>query len=230
LAKTVTIAAADYVAGHDNAKDFRKPFEGRGGKIAQEIFPPLGTTDFSPYLTTIRSLNVPASWNFFPGLEALRFIRQYDAAGLKEKTTFVGFALIDSATLPALGRAALGLTMCTIYARSLPNPENKQFVSDYRAKYQTAPDLYSDMGFVGAHVVHDALTAVDGDVTNKDKLTSAMMKVSFNAPRGPFRFDPLTHSPIQNTYITRVEDIGGQPDEIVIATIPETKAPVVKPG
>jgi branched-chain amino acid transport system substrate-binding protein len=228
VAKTATIAAADYVGGHDNAKDFRTPFEARGGKIAQEFFPPLGTTDFSAYLTTIRSLNVAASWNFFPGLEALRFIRQYDAAGLKEKTTFLGYALIDSATLPALGRAALGLTMCTLYARSLQNPENKQFVRDYRAKYQTSPDLYSDMGFVGAHVVNDALAAVDGDAYNKDKLAAAMMKVSFKAPRGPFRFDPLTHSPIQNTYITRVEDVNGQPDEIVIATISDTKAPLAK--
>lgn len=39
LAKTVAITAADYVGGHDNAKDFRIPFEAKGGKVAQEFFP-----------------------------------------------------------------------------------------------------------------------------------------------------------------------------------------------
>ena len=38
---------------------------------------------------------------------------------------------------------------------------------------------------------------------NKDKLAEAMAKVKFDAPRGPFRFDPVTHNPIQNVYFVR---------------------------
>jgi branched-chain amino acid transport system substrate-binding protein len=40
-------------------------------------------------------------------------------------------------------------------------------------------------------------------------LSAAMVKVAFNAPRGPFRFDPKSHNPIQNIYLCRVDDIGG---------------------
>ena len=39
------------------------------------------------------------------------------------------------------------------------------------------------------------MKATDGDTSNKDKLAEAMAKVKFDAPRGPFRFDPVTHNP-----------------------------------
>ena len=49
---------------------------------------------------------------------------------------------------------------------------------------------------------------VDGDTSNKDKLAEAMTKVKFNAPRGPFRMDPVTHNPIQDIYICQVIESG----------------------
>jgi len=35
---------------------FKGPYLQRGGKILKEIWPPLGTTDFSAYLTDIKSI------------------------------------------------------------------------------------------------------------------------------------------------------------------------------
>jgi len=54
------------------------------------------------------------------------------------------------------------------------------------------------------------LKLVDGDASNKDKLAEAMAKVQFNAPRGPFRFDPATHNPIQDVYIAQVIEMDGK--------------------
>ncbi len=53
-----------------------------------------------------------------------------------------------------------------------------------------------------------------------------MTKVKLQAPRGPFRFDPITHNPIQNVYICEEQEKNGR---MVTATI-DTKKDVQAPG
>ena len=89
------------------------------------------------------------------------------------------------------------------YIDTVDNPESKKFAAEYQAKYKAAPDLFSDYGYVAAKALDEALKMIDGDTSNKDKLAEAMTKVQFNAPRGPFRMDPVTHNPIQDIYIAR---------------------------
>ena len=66
--------------------------------MLKEIWPPLGTTDFSPYLTDIKSINPPVTYDFMPGADAMRFIQQYSEFGMKEKMPLTGFTMIDSQT------------------------------------------------------------------------------------------------------------------------------------
>jgi hypothetical protein len=53
---------------------------------------------------------------------------------------------------------------------------------------------------ITARVLDETLKATDGDTSDKDKLWAAMAKVVVDAPCGPLRFDPVTHSPTQNVY------------------------------
>ena len=75
-------------------------------------------------------------------------------------------------------------------------------------------------------MIDESLKATDGDTANKDKLAEAMIKVQFNAPRGPFRFDPVTHNPIQNVYVCRGAELpGGRIGNQVLATVKDVKDP-----
>ena len=85
LAKEAVTCASDYAGGRDVIAEFKGPFVQKGGKVLKEIYPPLGTTDFSPYLTDIKSINPPVTYNFMPGTDAVRYMQQYDEFGLKEK-------------------------------------------------------------------------------------------------------------------------------------------------
>src|SRR3546814_7769654 len=78
-------------------------------KVTEEIFPPLGNNDFSPYLATIRRDAPPGTFNFYAGTDAVRFVKQYAQYGLKKisKLTGSGF-MLESDTLPAQGDSALG--------------------------------------------------------------------------------------------------------------------------
>ena len=224
LAKEVVVTTADYAGGRDTIAAFVKPFTALGGKIVKEIYPPLGTTDYSPYLTDLKSLNVRATYNFYPGSETVRFVQQYVQYGLMEQTTLTGFELMDEDALAAVGDAALGLVTATPYTAELDNPINKRFVADYMAKTKRRPDHFADYGYTVAAVIDRTLQATGGD-TDKDKLSKAMAAVTFDAARGPFRFDQQTHNPIENVYMCKVEKNGGILVNRSVATYRDVRAP-----
>src|SRR3546814_972763 len=59
-------------------------------KVTEEIFPPLGNNDFSPYLATIRRDAPPGTFNFYAGTDAVRFVKQYAQYGLKKISKLTG--------------------------------------------------------------------------------------------------------------------------------------------
>lgn len=209
IAKEIVVCGSDYAGGRDVIGSLKGPFTKLGGKVIKEIYPPLGTTDFSPYLTDIRSINPPVTYNFMPGTDGLRYIQQYEEAGLKKNTVFTGFALVDSLNIKSAGKACVGIITTTMYTDTIDTPENKVFVPAYLARFKGYPDYYADYGYTTARVLDEAIKAVDGNVADKDKLAEAMLKVSFKAPRGPFRFDPVTHNPIHDIYVCQGAELDG---------------------
>ena len=77
----------------------------------------------------------------------------------------------------------------------------------YRAKYDRDPTLYSEASYVGAKLMHEAIEAVGGDVSDKAAVLEAMQGAEFEAPRGEFRLDDY-NSPIHDVYVFRVEKEG----------------------
>lgn len=224
LGKEIVLTGADYAGGRDVIAEFKGPYLKKGGKVLKEIFPPLGTNDFSAYLTDIKALNPPVTYDFLPGTDGMRFIRQYGEYGLMQKMPLTSFTAIDSLTVGTLGKAAVGVISAVTYTDTVDNPESKRFVADYAAKYKALPDLFSDYGYVGGRVIGEALKATGGD-TDKDKLAAAMVKVQFDAPRGPFRFDPVTHNPIQDIYICKVIERDGKITSEVLYTAKQIQDP-----
>ncbi len=225
LGKEIVTTASDYAGGHDVMNQFKGPYLAKGGKVLKEIWPPLGTTDFSAYLTDIKAINPPVTYDFMPGADAARFVQQYTEFGLKEKMPLTGFTMIDSQTVSAVGKSAIGVISALTYTDTVDNPESKEFAKNFKAKYKYAPDLFADYGYVGAQALAEALKMTGGDASNKDKLAEAMSKVSFKAPRGPFRMDPATHNPIQNIYIAQVIESGDGISTKILSTAKDVQDP-----
>jgi len=225
LGKEIVTTAADYAGGRDVMAQFKGPYISKGGKVLKEIWTPLGTTDFSAYLTDIKSINPPVTYDFMPGADGVRFIQQYSEFGLKEKMPLTGFTAIDSQTPTALGKVAIGITSALTYTDTVDNPESKEFAASFKAKYKYAPDLFADYGYVSGKALGEALKLTDGDASDKDKLAEATTKVNFNAPRGPFRMDPATHNPIQNIYIAQVIASGDGISTKIISTAKDVQDP-----
>ena len=183
------IIGSDYAAGHEKADGFKKTFTFMGGEIVEEIYPPLGTSDYAPYIAKIANWVGKADrlWTFFQGSDAVRFVTQYAEYGLKEKIPlFTEAGVVDQANLPAQRDAALGIEGYMQYFETVDTPENKTFYKVYKEKYNDIPGSLSEGGYVGGKAVVKALEAVKGNIEDQEAFLKALKAVKFAAPRAPF--------------------------------------------
>ena len=221
--KKMIVIAPDYSAGHDKANGFMKYFKEAGGQIVEEIYPPLNTNDFGPYLTKImdKQKEIDGVWAFFAGSGSIRLITQYDEYGLKNAIPLLTIGdTLDDAFLPSMKDSCVGIKNYLHYADTLKNPENEKFVKAYTERFKERPGVFSEQGYVGAKAILAAIEAVKGNVDDKEAFAAAMRKISFNAPRGPFKYDE-NQNVIENVYIRKVEKAGGSYINTVLDTIPD---------
>lgn len=215
--KKVFFMAADYAAGRDMFDAFKSGFEGAGGELAGEQFTPLGEVqDFQPYFGAIQSSGAEATYVFYAGGDALRFVGQYTQFGIDDQAPLYAFgAAVEGDALAALGEAALDVKSSYYYSDQLDNPVNKAFVKAYTAKYEKAPDTYAMFGYDAAQVLDKALAEVDGEVTG-ETLAKAVANVgTIESPRGDWSFTE-NHAPEQHVYLRNVvEQDGAFVNEVV---------------
>jgi branched-chain amino acid transport system substrate-binding protein len=205
FSKQVFMIAADYAYGRESAGDFKAAYVAAGGKVLDEIYPPLGSPDFSSYIAKIAAAKPEVLFGFLAGSDGVIFLRQFQQFGLSKsiKLAVIG-DMVEENTLAAIGNAAEGAHSTLHWALLLKNPENERFVQDYQIRFGVDPSVYSMRGFDTARVIVDAVNKLDGDTSNKAKVISAFESVKFASPRGQFEFDPVTHNVVQDVYLREV--------------------------
>jgi len=220
--KRLVLSYADYAAGQDMANGFAPYFKGAGGEVVETVAPPLMTADFAPYLAkiTARVGTANAVWAWFPGADAVRFVKQYTEFGLKEKIPLIaGGSLVEELVLPAQGKAALGIISADIYTPTWETPENRTFVAAFQKKHNVIPSRYADQGYTGARVILEALKAVNGQIEDVPRFLAAMRKVELVTGRGPIKFDAHQQA-ILNVQIRQVREVKGEIHNVVLEVIP----------
>ena len=217
--KVVTIAM-DYAFGWEQVGGFQRTFEEAGGQIVQKLWPPLGTTDFGPFLAQIKR-DADAVFGVMVAASALRFPKQYQDAGLKARLPIIGGGTtFDEFVLPSLGDEAIGAITPLIYSAAIDTPVNKRFVKEYKTKYGKIPSYYSETCYTVARWINEGAKAVGGNVEDREKFLAALKRVEIpDAPRGPVKLD-ARGSPIQNIYVRKVEKKDGELWNTVIHTFP----------
>ena len=226
VSRRVAILSADYAFGRESTEAFKESFIAAGGQVVDEIYSPLGSTDFSAYVSRIARARPEAVFGFLAGTDGVIFVRQFNQFGLRGRIrlTMSGFALEED-VLQQVGSAALDAYSCLHWAVSLDTPENVAFVRDYQQRYRMVPSVYSMQGFDTARVIVEALNAVQGDTSRRDQLAEAMAAVRFRGPRGEFQFDPQTHHVVQNVYVRQVRQVDGQVRNAVVADLGRVRDP-----
>ena len=197
------IVAADYVTGHERSSWFKRFFEQLGGKVVGEVFPPVGTTDFAPYLTKIR--DVDGVWVFLPGSDGVQFVKQYDEYGLKKKIPLIGsVSTFQAFQLEVQKDSALGAICSDLYSIALNTPENQKFLKTCQKVLRGHdPDVTVESSYIAGRVIIEGIKNTKGDTKDVPKLLESFRRIKLTAPRGPFRFDEK-QNPVSNVYINKV--------------------------
>ena len=190
----------NYAAGSETVKGFTEAFEKGGGKVTKDLSLPFPNVEFQALLTEIAAQKPDVVFAFFAGGGAVKFVKDYAAAGLTKTVPLVGSGFLTDGTLQAQGESAQGLITALHYADNLDTPRNNAFRKSYALAYKANADVYAVQGYDAAQIFAAGLNAVKGDLSKRDALTTAMRKVTVDSPRGKFTISPAGN-PVQDMYI-----------------------------
>ncbi|MBC8118245.1 MAG: ABC transporter substrate-binding protein [Burkholderiaceae bacterium] len=202
--KTAVSMTWKYAAGDEMAVAFKEGFAKGGGKVVKELNLPFPGVEFQALLTEIASLKPDATFAFFAGGGAVKFVKDYAAAGLSKTIPLYGPGFLTDGTLEAQGAAAQGLLTTLHYADDLPNAKDKSFRLSYAKAYKLQPDVYAVQGYDAAQLLAAGLAGVKGDFAKRAELIKAMETARIDSPRGAFTLSKA-HNPVHDIYLRKVE-------------------------
>ena len=211
--KIVTITWR-YAAGTQMIEAFKEGFTKAGGTIVEDLALPFPEVEFQALVTRIATLKPDAVFAFFAGGGAVKFVKDYAAAGLTKSIPLYGAGFLTDGTLPAQGADANGIRTTLHYADNLDNAANKSFLEAFKAKTGQDGDIYAVQGWDAAALLAEGLKATKGDWAARAQATAAMRAARFDSPRGPLSFN-RAGNPVQNIYLREVRN--GRNEMIAIA-------------
>ncbi|RME53321.1 MAG: ABC transporter substrate-binding protein, partial [Caldilineae bacterium] len=188
--KTFVQIAPDYSFGYGGAQSARDACTFYGGEfVADDIFAPLDTSDFTPYMEQILDSGAEAwivTWaggGFIPMFQAAKELGVLDSMGL-------GASFFDNKTMPAVFGPLIGKTSGILYHYTLPDNEINDWLTEkIKADYGEPPDLFDADGMNAALLAVEALKATGGDAS-ASALIPVMEGMSFDGPKGKIQIRP----------------------------------------
>lgn len=141
LGSNVWIHFADYSFGQSIRDTWRSAMEESGldHNIVNITKTPLGTSDFSSYISQIQSSEADWVLQAFSGSDAINFLKQAEQFGMKESVDIMSSVNAYQPLRQGAGSAAVGTYALIRYNRRYDSPENKELIQRHTAAYDTPP-------------------------------------------------------------------------------------------
>ena len=202
--KRIVTITWNYAFGNESVAAFTEGFEKGGGKVTESLSLPFPNVEFQALLMQIAAQKPDAVYAFFAGGGAVKFVKDYAAAGLNKTMPLYGPGFLTDGTLEAQGAAAQGMLTTLHYADNLNTPRDNTFRQSYLKAYKTEADTYAVQGYDAAQMFDAGLKAAGGDVKKRDKIIAGMEAAVIDSPRGTFRMS-AAHNPVQDIYLREVK-------------------------
>ncbi len=204
--KTASIVALDYSFGWEAAGGFARTYEDAGCEVVQELYAPLATQDWAPYVTQI-DREADVVFAVTPGSDAVRFFKAAKGFGL-ETPIFAHGSTTDEQLLPTMGDTAEGVMTSLHYSPLIDSPANQEFVSAWTEATDRPANQYAEDGWAAAQTLEAALSGLEGDATG-EAIGGALPEVQIEAPRGPLSFDDYGQA-VYDVYFREVVQQDGE--------------------
>jgi branched-chain amino acid transport system substrate-binding protein len=206
--KTAAVIGDDYAFPYTSLAGFVAEFCAVGGNVTQRIWPPLGTTDYSSYVTQIPK-NVDGLFVGVGGAGLISFLKQYQQVNgpLNTKKIMGNTFWPDPQLLQAIGTPMVG----AVAANGISADNNSAQTKAYQADLSVYPDVQKDaasvfvLGYWSAMTgLAQALKQVNGDISGGQKsLRSALASQSIDGPYGKISLDSR-HQAIFDNWVVQI--------------------------
>lgn len=184
--RTVAIVSVDNEYGRGVTDVFKKRFSELAGSVLYEKYYAQGTADFSAMMKEIKPQSPDAI--YLPGYytEIAAILKEIKTQGIKSKAISVEGAA-QPQILEIAGDAAEGL----IYPQPPYDPESNNpmilhFVSAYKAKFPTAPDIDAAFAYDALRIV---AKAIESSANYPQDLKARLSDTSYKGLTGDIAFD-----------------------------------------
>ncbi len=222
--KTYASLAADYVWGRDSAESFARSVKAQGKDVKLQLYAPLGTKDFSPFIAQLKEANVDAIWVAETGRDAIAFVKQAQEFGLIPKTRLIGHALIQNFMINATDKSLEGTPGTTGYTPDLDNPRNKAFVAAWKARFNRLPTDNEGQAYNGAQVMFEGVKKA-GSARPAD-VAKALPGATVDSIYGPVTMRAADNQLVLPNFVGRAKMADGQ----LPPAIEHTPAPAPTPA
>ncbi len=225
--KTFATLAADYVWGRDSAESFAKAAKGLGKEVKLQLYPPMGTKDFSPYIAQLKEAKVDAVWVAETGRDAIAFVKQAQEFGLIPQTKLIGHSLLQNFMMDATGRALEGVPGNVTYSPEIDNARNKAFVAAFKAKFNRLPTDNEGLGYNGTQVIFEGVKLAKS--TKPGEVTKALSGASVDTVFGRAQVRAADNQMVLANYVGRAKLVDGQLRAPIETVFPASIVPAASP-
>ncbi|MGB6009546.1 ABC transporter substrate-binding protein [Castellaniella sp.] len=221
--KNFAVIAADYTWGHDSAQAFTKAAEAQGKKVSLTLFPPLGTKDFAPYISQIKSNpDIEGVWVALVGRDLIAYVKQAESFGLNAKTT-LGHAMIMNFVVNATDNATKGIQGNMEYGAEIDTPLNKALVTAWQAKFGRVPTDNEGSAYNGVQAIFAGVKKADS-VKARD-VSKALEGLTYDTIYGEATMRAEDHQLVIPNYIGQVQEVDGVLRPVITHTYPASLVP-----
>ena len=216
--KTAAILGEDYSYPYTQAAGFIKEFCSLGGNITKRVWVPLGTTDWSSFVSQLPR-NVSGVVLLTGGSDTIAAEKGYVALGGNLAKGMPGGSSVMDPTSFSVGSALAGMAGGSPVPLGGTSGTWKSYVSGFLKVYPKAPpdSLFTVLYYNGMQAIIQGLQKTGGDVTTLGK-TLATLTPSF--PNGTVKLDANRNS-IQPAFVVQIVKQGSGLAFKVIKTIPD---------
>ena len=194
--KKVFIIGPDYEYGHRCKKDFMATYSGLvpGAKVVGELWPKLGTKDFTPYITKIMSSNADFVYTSLWGGDVLSFTKTAWQFGYFDKIRHAGqdwgnMEGLSKMTKKAYPKGVLGGAHYPWWL--LDNPINKVYYPKFKKVTGMDAGLAAASGYTTVYAMKQAIEKVGS--LDTEKVIDALAGSTVDSPVGPLKIRACDH-------------------------------------
>jgi branched-chain amino acid transport system substrate-binding protein len=215
------------VWGRDSAESFAKAVKAQGKEVKLQLYAPLGTKDFSPFIAQLKEAKVDAIWVAETGRDAIAFVKQAQEFGLIPQTKLVGHSLILNFMINGTGKALEGTPGTTGYTPDIDNPRNKAFVSAWKAKFNRLPTDNEGQAYNGATTMFEGVKLAKS--VKPEDVSKALRGAQLDTIYGNLTMRAADNQLVLPNYVGRAKVADGILRPVIEQTFPPSLAPAPSP-